>query len=251
VRKAWQWVAAWFIPGLGMFSEAYIIFSLGLTRPFQKALYPACFVTHEACAEELTHVQNYIQICGIIVGMLAFGVCADFIGRKWGSRIVASIMLSGTILLTFTPFTPNPYSFLAFYIFAATWYGFGVGGEYPLASASAAERSQADPALRNHRGQQVVLTFSQQGFGNLVNGCVILICMLIFGQTGTLTPKGSQGVLSLQFAFGAAISLFMVVWRYTKLEESGVWSHERADFEQINQSEKHSKGHLYTVTIKQ
>jgi hypothetical protein len=31
-----------------------------------------------------------------------------------------------------------------------------------MASASAAERSQRDPALRNKRGQQVVLTFSQQ-----------------------------------------------------------------------------------------
>lgn len=41
-------------------------------------------------------------------------------------------------------------------------YGFGVGGEYPLASASAAETSQADEATRNKRGQQVVLTFSGQ-----------------------------------------------------------------------------------------
>jgi hypothetical protein len=31
-----------------------------------------------------------------------------------------------------------------------------------MASSSAAERSQSDPALRNKRGQQVVLTFSQQ-----------------------------------------------------------------------------------------
>ena len=54
-----------------MFSEAYIIFSLGLTKPLQKAQYPTCFKTHEDCSEELTHVQNYIQICGIIVGASA------------------------------------------------------------------------------------------------------------------------------------------------------------------------------------
>jgi hypothetical protein len=41
-------------------------------------------------------------------------------------------------------------------------YGFGVGGEYPMAAASAAERSQADASLRNRRGEQVVLTFSGQ-----------------------------------------------------------------------------------------
>jgi hypothetical protein len=56
------------IPGLGMFSEAYIIFSLGLTKPLQKAMFPTCFKTHYDCPEAITHVQNYIQICGIIVG---------------------------------------------------------------------------------------------------------------------------------------------------------------------------------------
>jgi len=51
-----------------MFSEAYIIFSLGLTKPLQKALFPSCFASHADCSTELTHVQNYIQLCGIIVG---------------------------------------------------------------------------------------------------------------------------------------------------------------------------------------
>lgn len=58
---------------------------------------------------------------GIIVGMLLFGFLGDVIGRRWGSRTVASIMLSGTILLTFAPLVSNPATFLNFYIFAATW----------------------------------------------------------------------------------------------------------------------------------
>jgi hypothetical protein len=56
------------IPRLGMFSKAYIIFSLGLTKPLQKAMFPTCFKTHDDCPETITHVQNYIQLCGIIVG---------------------------------------------------------------------------------------------------------------------------------------------------------------------------------------
>lgn len=51
-----------------MFSEAYIIFSLGLTKPLQTAMFPTCFKTHDDCKETITHVQNYIQIVGIIVG---------------------------------------------------------------------------------------------------------------------------------------------------------------------------------------
>lgn len=48
-------------------------------------------------------------------------------------------------------------------------YGFGVGGEYPMASASAAERSQADDALRHRRGEQVVMVFSGQVRGVVWN----------------------------------------------------------------------------------
>jgi len=54
-------------------------------------------------------------------GMLFFGVMGDMIGRRWGSRAVASIMLSGSVLLTFTPLVSNPATYLNFYIFAATW----------------------------------------------------------------------------------------------------------------------------------
>lgn len=56
-----------------------------------------------------------------MTGMLLFGALGDVIGRRWGSCLVASIMLSGTILLTFAPLVPNPATYLNYYIFAATW----------------------------------------------------------------------------------------------------------------------------------
>lgn len=55
------------------------------------------------------------------------GILADFIGRRWGSRIVASIMLTGALMLTFTPLVPDAAAYFAFFLFALTWYGFGVG----------------------------------------------------------------------------------------------------------------------------
>ena len=39
----------------------------------------------------------------------------------------------------------------------------GVGGEYPIASASASERAEADASLQQRRGETVMLTFSMQG----------------------------------------------------------------------------------------
>jgi hypothetical protein len=46
----------------------------------------------------------------------------DVTGRRWGSRMVATIMLSGTLMLTFVPLVSNPATYLNFYIFAATWW---------------------------------------------------------------------------------------------------------------------------------
>jgi hypothetical protein len=52
-----------------MFSEAYIMFSIGLIKPFQKAMYPNCFSGSEECPQDLVKVQNYLQLVGIIIGM--------------------------------------------------------------------------------------------------------------------------------------------------------------------------------------
>jgi hypothetical protein len=41
-------------------------------------------------------------------------------------------------------------------------FGYGVGGEYPLASSSASERAEANRALRFRRGEMVVCTFTMQ-----------------------------------------------------------------------------------------
>ncbi|KIZ06011.1 hypothetical protein MNEG_1952 [Monoraphidium neglectum] len=79
VKALFKWWASWSVPGLGMFSEAYIIFSLGLIKPLQKAMYPACFDTHTACSDE--------EVAGIIAGMLLFGTLGDVIGRCWGSLL--------------------------------------------------------------------------------------------------------------------------------------------------------------------
>ena len=41
-------------------------------------------------------------------------------------------------------------------------FGYGVGGEYPIASSSAAERAEADRQLQFKRGETVILVFAMQ-----------------------------------------------------------------------------------------
>ena len=72
--------------------------------------------------EYIAHLASYIQICGIIAGMLFWGFLADYTGRKWGSRLVAAIMLSGCIMLTFTPYEQDAYGYFAFFMTSQTWW---------------------------------------------------------------------------------------------------------------------------------
>lgn len=38
-----KWLCSWMIPGLGMFSEAYFIFSIGNIKPLLQKQYPDCW----------------------------------------------------------------------------------------------------------------------------------------------------------------------------------------------------------------
>ena len=69
----------------------------------------------------IAHVASYIQICGIMAGMLFWGFLGDYTGRKWGSRCVAAIMLSGCIMLTFTPYEQDAYAYFTFFMVSQTW----------------------------------------------------------------------------------------------------------------------------------
>ncbi|GAX73083.1 hypothetical protein CEUSTIGMA_g536.t1 [Chlamydomonas eustigma] len=195
-----HWYLEWALPGLGMFSEAYIVFSAGQIKVFQQTMWPTCYLSPYAdCdSEYILHLANYIQICGIIAGMLFWGVLlADYTGRKWGSRFVAAIMLSGVILLVFTGWATWAYGHFIYFMTAQTWYGFGVGGEYPMASSSAAERSATTPELRH-------LGLSKSSWSSLIRNC-----------------------LAVMYGFGAFAALVMVWYRFTYLEESKMFVEEK------------------------
>ena len=218
-----------------MWCEAYIIFSSGQIGQFQQTMWPSCFKTYVDCNMDMVqHVGGYIQICGIIAGMLFFGSLMDYIGRRWGGRSAIGIMLSGAILLTFTPFATTPNGYYAYFMTAQTWYGFGVGAEYPFASSSAAERSATTDELKYRRGETVVLVFSNQGLGNLCNGCVILIAMSIYNEYGYsgsktgLTTTGSARVLLIMYGVVDVVLVIATLYRSFILKESELFEEEES-----------------------
>ncbi|CAK0783592.1 hypothetical protein CVIRNUC_006791 [Coccomyxa viridis] len=152
--------------------------------------------------------------------MLSVGFIADRIGRKRGSIMTASIMFVGAVLLTASDAPTINGLFLMFVIVQAI-YGVGVGGEYPVASSSASERANSFKSLRNFRGRTVVLVFSNQGLGNLVNTAIILALMAITGQHGPkYSARAIEIVWRVQYAIITAVIGFMLLWRIFGLKEN-------------------------------
>jgi MFS family permease len=247
------WWMSWCIPGMGMFAEAYILFAIGNIKPLLKIMYPNCWGSARPadCNTKAVEEIETIEICGIVCGMLIIGFMADWMGRKWGSRVCTVIMTVGCIFLTSVAGSAE--AFLAVLATGLFVFGLGVGGEYPLASSSAAERAEGNPELRKKRGQTIALTFTQQGWGNWSNTLVILILLACVGATGTNpTPDEASTVVHVQFAVGLFIILCLLVYRFTKLEESKVWAAERAgvDRELEDEGEKENTKKLYIVVFR-
>ena len=61
---------------VGMFSEAYLVFSVGNIGSFQKAAFPDCYKTYAVCPHDMItqKIDSYVQIIGIIIGMMLMGL---------------------------------------------------------------------------------------------------------------------------------------------------------------------------------
>jgi MFS family permease len=173
-----------------------------------------------------------MQIVGIVFGMITLGYLGDKIGRKWGSVFTVSIMMVGCILLATTGAGLSGRQMVIMYIVSQFVFGYGVGGEYPMAAGSAAERAEAGgKKAAAKRGREVVLTFSMQGLGNFINIAVLLILFACFDTIHPIHgvkpkayhPHRLEGVWRTSFALGAIPLAFMIYYRIFRLRESAVW----------------------------
>ena len=88
--------------GMGMFVESYFLFAVGNINAIWQVQYPQCFTYNPStlnitdnCNNAAEFSTTYVEGGFVIVGMLLFGYLADFLGRKIGSRTVASLMFIG------------------------------------------------------------------------------------------------------------------------------------------------------------
>ena len=212
-----------------------MLFALGNISPILEALYPSCWNSTLAppCSLTLVSSLTYVEVLGVIVGMLSFGLFADKLGRRWGSCTTALTMLLGALLVTASYAGPDQLNGM-FAMFAVSLFifSYGVGGEYPLASASAAEAAEAahasDSTCRTVRGESVIFAFAMQGVGNVTNTLVILVILLALGCTSSECGAHAMVVAwRLQYGIGALFVLVLAAGRVLFLKESKVWLESR------------------------
>jgi MFS family permease len=210
------------ITGMGMFVEGYTLFSVGnLTALFQ-SVWPTCWKTYAVCTENWIAAVGYMEIIGIILGQVTVGLIGDWIGRRWGLIQDVVIMFIGTILLT-AMWGESLQGWVIMYAFSLMFYSFGVGGEYPMTSTRAMEAHTGHDAAikdRMHRGRNVVLAFTMQGWGQFFNQAILILSLLIFhgGGDPPYSELSAQWTFRVSFAFVGIVTLYLVYHRIYKLK---------------------------------
>lgn len=220
--------AVW--PGLGLLGESYMLFSLGLLTPLWKLVFADTYNT--AKISQLIGMLPFWTVAGLISGMLLMGYQAQFTGRRMGSIITASLMCAGgwgmtsvACLAAFKQVRSVPHFILQLLSVSLFILGFGVGGEYPLAAASASEQAMSQQQQQRHRGCHVQLVFSMQGVGIFCNSLFLTFLLYVTGQNAPENYNINKLVLVWQitYAVGATILSAVLVTRIRHLQESKVW----------------------------
>ena len=184
--------------------------------------------------------MNNAAIIGSILGQLSFGLLGDLLGRKM-CFVASSMMLifgclgSATAAATTSvscalnaaglcgsnsslPSSVNNNVYLQLAIWRGIL-GFGVGGEYPLASTITSEGSSFKT-----RGTMIAMMFSMQGWGKLAGSIMVYSCFATttyFG--GTLQLNAAWRVV---LACGCIPNILTLYFRW-RMHESKIYNDTR------------------------
>ena len=270
----WFRDSAW--PGMGLFGESYLLFSIGTLKPVWEILFPECWTTSSSsstCSKTLLSSLSYSVVLGVILGMIAIGYLANDIGRRNGSLLTATLMALGALgmLLSSFVFSNDAHSLFTSMVILLAIFGIGVGGEYPLSASSASEKcmnnstsTNTNNINHNNKGRRVLLVFTMQGMGIFVNSLTQSLLLLITKQFGQSiirmeqnsnedTPSFHYNTIALLwiwriiYAIGAAFLVYVLLSRFIHLEESQAWA---SDKEQQRKQQQQQSSLLFSSSAR-
>jgi len=219
----WYWRNC-ILPGAGLLLEGYVLFSVGNIKSLFADVWPECWgEDHTACNETWVQAVSYLSIIGITCGQILVGFVGDLIGRRFGLIQDAVVMFVGLLMLT-AMWGRDLNGWVICYAWSLFFYGIGVGGEYPMTATSGMEITRftrfEKEQDRLHRGRRVVSAFSMQGWGQLLNQAILIVCILMFHSGSAKAPFSQSSVqwtFRVSFAVPAVGTLLLVYFRAYKM----------------------------------
>ncbi|CAD6565106.1 MAG: Inorganic phosphate transporter pho84 [Tremellales sp. Tagirdzhanova-0007] len=240
------------IAGVGLFSDGYLNIVIGLVVPMIGYLY---FPKGSVPAIQGAEIKGALSI-GMVVGQLGFGLFGDALGRHkvYGKELIFTIF--GTLMVVLLPWKGMSHSSIITWL--AIWRtvsGVGIGGDYPMSSALAAEKS-----MFGSRAKRILSVFACIGVGGFTSSIVNTILIVAAKSAVDRDIRALEWVWRLLLGLGvipAALTLYArltmsetkpyqnYVAKETGLSSSG--SHTRglkeqfADFNEYFKEPKHGR----------
>eukprot|EP00158_Paraphelidium_tribonemae_P010238 Partr_v1_DN41087_c0_g1_i1_m36242 putative phosphate transporter len=180
------------IAGMGFFTDAYDLFSIGLlTKLIGRIYYGGHMPINIAAA------LSSVALCGTLAGQLLFGYLGDKFGRKSVYGLTLWLMVVASIGSGLS-FGNSPDAVIGTLCFWRFMLGLGVGGDYPLSATIMSEYS----SIKN-RGAFVAAVFAMQGTGILVAAAVTVIVSAAFHNLAPQSPQNADYVWRIVLTFSA------------------------------------------------
>ncbi|XP_061354723.1 probable inorganic phosphate transporter 1-9 isoform X1 [Gastrolobium bilobum] len=169
------------IAGMGLFTDAYDLFSITL---IMKMIGRTYYSDRDGGNQNQTppvvvSALVAVALLGTAIGQLVFGRLGDLKGRRHVYGFALLLMVMSTLASGFSICIRRTCVLLSLGFFRF-FLGLGIGGDYPLSSTIMSEF-----ANKRTRGSFIAAVFSMQGFGILASATVtMVVCSIFHGENG-------------------------------------------------------------------
>ncbi|KIY98746.1 Inorganic phosphate transporter 1-6 [Monoraphidium neglectum] len=206
-KFGWFHVKAILISGVGFFTDAYDLYTVGLiSQMIAYARFPDHLNAKGAYGSLPTNYDLVVKgtaLIGTLVGQVVFGLLGDKFGRKAPYGWTLIIMIVTTVGCAAGTWG-TPATFMGVFAMWRFLLGIGIGGDYPL---SAVITSEYTP--RHMRGAMMAAVFAMQGIGFLAASIVAVIVVVAF-QSAIDSCTAGEACMPLDHAWRIIVAIGVI-----------------------------------------